>query len=274
MLHAHPLGLAESPTSLGGVKRTVKACASCRHDKTRCDETRPCGHCHRKGLTAEQCVFGCEACRQARACCEGGVPCTRCMSMHLNCVDGATMPLTALHWQGKSGGRAQLACKNCRRDNKKCEDQRPCRRCVMRSDECVHVVRRPKLVKVRCQSCRGANRRCEEARPCYHCSTRGEVCIDPPRKGRGQGMRVKVACVKCREHKVRCDGQRPCASCNRKGFICQDRSGPLKHHLWPIPGAVTRSQSSLNAISTPSTPEPGFGLRKANDTQIKDTQLY
>lgn len=60
-----------------------------------------------------------------------------------------------------------------------------------------------------------------------------------------------------------------------------------------MPGAVSRSQSSLNPISTPSMPEPGFGLRKgqiyttssgrsgfahftfnlASDTQIKDTQL-
>jgi Fungal Zn(2)-Cys(6) binuclear cluster domain len=86
--------------------------------------SRPCGHCRRKGRTAEQCVDGCEACRQARARCEGGAPCTRCMSMHLNCVDGTTPPLTAaFHLQGEagggSGGRAQLACKSCYRGNKK-----------------------------------------------------------------------------------------------------------------------------------------------------------
>jgi hypothetical protein len=83
--------------------------------------TRPCGHCQKKGLSVEQCVYGCEACRQARACCEGGLPCVRCMSMHLNCVDGTTSPLAALHVPGNFGGRVQLACKNCRRDNKKVE---------------------------------------------------------------------------------------------------------------------------------------------------------
>lgn len=178
-------------------------------------EFRPCAGCHKKGLTAEQCVYGCEACRRAQARCEGGAPCLRCVSMHLNCVHGATLPLTTLQPRGKSGKRAKLACKNCRRDNKKvsgqradanegralsltdalrsqCEDQRPCRRCVLRRDECIHVARRPKLVKVRCQPCRETNRRCEDARPCQSCSTHGEMCINPPKKGRVNGTRVKV----------------------------------------------------------------------------------
>ncbi|KAF8479795.1 hypothetical protein DFH94DRAFT_631579, partial [Russula ochroleuca] len=224
----------------------------CRHDKTRCDDTRPCGHCRKKGRTAEQCVDGCEACRQARARCEGGPPCTRCMSMHLNCVDGTTPPLAAtLHLReaggGGGGGRAQLACKSCYRGNKKCEDQRPCRRCVLHGDECIPVVRRLHRVKVRCRSCREAHRRCEDARPCYYCSAGGEACVDLPRKGRGHGLRVKAACVKCREHKVRCDGQRPCASCDRKGFVCQDTTGPSSTGK---PGAVSPSRSSLDVNST------------------------
>jgi len=136
-----------------------------------------------------------------------------------------------------------LACKSCRLDNKKCEDQRPCKRCVQRGEECIHVARRPKLVKVRCQSCREAKKRCENTRPCYHCSTHGEVCVDPPRKGKGHGMRVKEACVNCRQHKVRCDGQRPCVFCSRKGLVCQERTGPSKQREWS--GAISSSRSSL-----------------------------
>ncbi|KAI9454439.1 hypothetical protein F5148DRAFT_427603 [Russula earlei] len=192
--------------------------------------SRPCGHCRTKGLSEEQCVYGCEPCRQARACCEGGVPCTRCVSIHLNCADSTSLPVTTYHLQGPSGRRARSACKKCRQDNKKCEDQRPCERCVLRGDECIHVTRQPKLVKIRCQSCRAAKRRCEDARPCCHCSTRGEACVDPPRKGKGHGMRVKAACVNCRQQKVRCNGQRPCMSCDRKGIVCQDSTGPSKHY--------------------------------------------
>ena len=80
---------------------------------------RPCGHCRKKGRTAEECVDGCEACRQARARCEGGAPCTRCMSMHLNCVEGTTLPLAALHPRGEAGGQPQSACRSCHRGNKK-----------------------------------------------------------------------------------------------------------------------------------------------------------
>lgn len=77
--------------------------------------------------------------------------------------------------------RAKLACEGCRRcvvpddvarcctahmillgaksasvfrDNKKCEDRRPCARCVQRREECVHVERGPKEVKIRCSKCR------------------------------------------------------------------------------------------------------------------------
>ena len=45
------------------------------------------------------------------------------------------------------------------RDNKKCDDQRPCARCKTRSEECIHVARRPKVVKLRCQACREENRK-------------------------------------------------------------------------------------------------------------------
>jgi len=257
MLRVSPLGCTESSTSLDCAKRAMRACASCRHDKIRCDETRPCVGCHRKGLTAEQCVYGCEACRRAQARCEGGAPCLRCVSMHLNCVHGATFPLTTLQLRGKFGKRAKLACKNCRRDNKKCEDQRPCKRCVLRGDECIHVARGPKLVKVRCQPCREANRRCEDARPCQSCTTHGELCINPPKKGRVNGTRVKVACVKCRQDKVRCDGQRPCASCGRKGIVCQDTSSKRPHHH-ARSGAVESPRFSPDGTQTHCSLEPGL----------------
>lgn len=120
--------------------------------------------------------------------------------------------------------RAKLACTNCRRDNKKCDDQRPCARCVARSEECIHVGRGPKLVKLRCENCRQDNKRCEDARPCKFCVDGQKQCITQPRRGRGHGTRVKAACVSCRRDKIRCDGVRPCASCVRKGYECIERA--------------------------------------------------
>jgi hypothetical protein len=112
----------------------------------------------------------------------------------------------------RSTERAKLACQSCRRDNKKviwkyytfskyicrlsaqCEDSRPCSRCVSRGEECIHVGRGPKQVKLRCEACRKGNKRCEDARPCSFCVQQNIECINLARKGRGHGTRVKAVC--------------------------------------------------------------------------------
>lgn len=213
-------------------RRAVKACASCRRDKIRCDGQKPCGGCVKKGYTIEQCVAGCENCRKARARCEGGKPCLRCREEQVECTEGHHHPVLraepppALLLRGphrSKPDRAKLACQNCRRDNKKCDDQRPCSRCIARGEECVHVGKGPKLVKLRCEGCRQDNKKCEDARPCRQCVECGKECINVQRKGRGHGTRVKAACVYCRRDKVRCEGMRPCVHCARKGYQCIDR---------------------------------------------------
>ncbi|KDQ61521.1 hypothetical protein JAAARDRAFT_512642 [Jaapia argillacea MUCL 33604] len=138
--------------------------------------------------------------------------------------DPGTMSSSGRNARTKTTDRAKLACMACRRDNKKCEDQRPCSRCVTRAEECVHVGRGPKLVKLRCAGCRRDNKRCEDARPCQHCIDKGEECVDTPRRGRGHGTRVKAACTNCRRDKIRCDGGRPCSACSRKALSCMDRA--------------------------------------------------
>ncbi|KAG2051029.1 hypothetical protein BDR06DRAFT_610249 [Suillus hirtellus] len=198
-------------------RRAVKACASCRRDKIRCDGQKPCGGCVKKGYTIEQCVAGCENCRKARARCEGGKPCLRCREDQVECTEGhhhpvlraEPPPVLVLRGPHRSKpDRAKLACQNCRRDNKKCDDQRPCTRCIARGEECVHVGKGPKLVKLRCEGCRQENKKCEDARPCRQCVECGKECISVQRKGRGHGTRVKAACVYCRRDKVRCEGVR------------------------------------------------------------------
>jgi len=151
--------------------------------------------------------------------------------MQLDCRDETTTPNlrpstppVAPRSVRGSADRAKLACSSCRRDNKKCDDQRPCSRCISRSEECVHVGRGPKLVKLRCEGCREDNKRCEDSRPCKHCVESRRPCIPVPRKGRGHGTRVKAACMNCRRDKIRCDGVRPCASCVRKHYECVDRA--------------------------------------------------
>ncbi|KAI0033915.1 hypothetical protein K488DRAFT_46620 [Vararia minispora EC-137] len=201
----------------GGAEKTL------RHDKIRCDDTRPCVGCRRRGLGADACIDGCEPCRRARLRCDGGAPCARCMARGYACVGeppagvgvsvearkfpGALRPIAPVATEHPPR-KAKLPCKACRKDNQKCEDHRPCGRCVLRGTACERVGRGPKMISVRCESCRATNKRCEDARPCQFCIARGCACIDPPRKGRGQGTRVKAACINCRNEKIRCDGSR------------------------------------------------------------------
>ncbi|KAH7926046.1 hypothetical protein BV22DRAFT_1009933, partial [Leucogyrophana mollusca] len=203
-----------------------------RRDKIRCDGAKPCGGCLKKGYTVDQCIDGCEHCRRARVRCEGGKPCLRCQEMQLECTEEQMAPIMrsdssppVIPRSNRSKtDRAKLACQNCRRDNKKCDDQRPCSRCVARGEDCVHVGRGPKLVKLRCEACRTENRRCEDARPCKQCLDQGKECVSVQRKGRGHGTRVKAVSdfIHPRD-KVRCEGVRPCVTCVRKGYQCFDR---------------------------------------------------
>ncbi|KAH7890864.1 hypothetical protein F5I97DRAFT_1839388 [Phlebopus sp. FC_14] len=257
-------------------RRAVKACASCRRDKIRCDGAKPCGGCVKKGYTFDQCIEGCENCRKARVRCEGGKPCIRCRDMHLDCAEeqnipavrsDAIPPILVLRSNRHKNERAKLACQNCRRDNKKCDDQRPCSRCATRGEDCVHVGRGPKLVKLRCESCRRENRKCEDARPCRQCAEQGQECINVQRKGRGHGTRVKAACTNCRRDKVRCEGVRPCVTCVRKGYQCIDRvcaacvrqgvDGECPHRAGPEQDALDGDEiSCLNPTYVTPHPSP------------------
>ncbi|KAF8202299.1 hypothetical protein BJ912DRAFT_944416 [Pholiota molesta] len=255
-MSSHPAHPISAGTLTGAVpswpRRASKACASCRRDKIRCDGSRPCSGCKKKGYAADQCTDGCEACRHARVRCEEGKPCRRCVEMGFECsVDSPAVPYTqstaptsgsSLPFKGKPNQPQHLEKQQCPAEANApnlhaptCDDQRPCSRCIARSEECVHLPRGPKLIKLRCEGCRMDNKRCEETRPCGYCSDAGKICVTAARKGRGHGTRVKtvfgcwslrnVLCstLPFRRDKIRCNGDRPCASCVKKGCECVER---------------------------------------------------
>ncbi|KAJ7696560.1 hypothetical protein B0H17DRAFT_1053679 [Mycena rosella] len=214
-------------------RRTVKACSNCRRDKVRCDGEKPCSGCSKKNI---QCLDGCEPCRRARARCEKvGDSCTRCQAEKIECVAEETFtsvppPFVPQNTPpspaalAAASERVKAACKNCKNDNKKCDNQRPCERCVARHEPCVPLERAPKQSRLRCEGCRKQNVRCDDARPCQNCITSGTECVNLARQGRGCGTRVKAACIRCRRTKIRCDGARPCGSCSRRGSECVEQA--------------------------------------------------
>ncbi|KAJ7180767.1 hypothetical protein C8R46DRAFT_1070530 [Mycena filopes] len=244
-------------------RRTAKACSNCRRDKVRCDGARPCSGCSRKSL---QCLDGCDPCRRARARCEksGDGACNRCQERDLECteeeqhmVHPAPVYLTA----PTATDRVRTACQNCRNDNKKCDNERPCSRCVSRSEDCVPLQRGPKQARTRCEGCRKRNVRCEDARPCQNCVTAGTECINLARQGRGCGTRVKAACISCRRNKVRCDGGRPCGACKQRGRgeDCKEQACKRcgQDECSHRPRANADGETPTGNESTPSTSNAG-----------------
>ncbi|KAH8110779.1 hypothetical protein DFH11DRAFT_1860021 [Phellopilus nigrolimitatus] len=266
-------------------KRVNKACSSCRRDKIKCDGARPCAAACVKKHLADRCIEGCVPCRRMRARCDGSKPCERCSEMNLDCVDESTTPTSKPEplkkpLQGipraKPTERAKLACVACRRDNKRCDDNRPCTRCQSRQEECIHVGRGPKIIKQRCKTCRKTNKKacyfpfflhyiCEGQRPCKHCIEVGEECNDVPRKGGGQGSRVKAACMNCRRDKIQCGIERPCPKCVSRGLECFDRTCSCAEkgsgHC-----AACRTQKSENTSQTSEK-----GQRSGGRTDLPET---
>jgi hypothetical protein len=77
-----------------------------------------------------------------------------------------------------------------------CDDQRPCARCVARSEMCVPLpARARKNTTTRCEGCRKGNFRCDDVRPCPNCVSAGIECVNPARKGPGCGTRVRAVRV-------------------------------------------------------------------------------
>ncbi|KAJ7654480.1 hypothetical protein DFH06DRAFT_1329755 [Mycena polygramma] len=107
-----------------------------------------------------------------------GDSCIRCDRKELNCTEESSSVHTApppIDPDPVSPERARAACQNCRNDSKKCDNQRPCTRCVARSETCVPFPRGTKQTKTRCEGCRKRNIRCEDARPWTR--------MRPPREG-------------------------------------------------------------------------------------------
>ncbi|KLO09568.1 hypothetical protein SCHPADRAFT_561204 [Schizopora paradoxa] len=250
-------------------------------DKIRCDGARPCSGCLKKGIYV-LCIDGCAQCRRSREICDGRKPCQNCDERHLDCEEEDSSPVSrqeviplAMPSQAKAGERAKLACLACRRDNKKCGDQRPCSRCISRSEECIHINRGPKIVKSRCHACREQNRKCEDVRPCRHCAELGEQCYDLPRKGRGHGTRVKTACIACRRNKTQCESSRPCNNCKKRGLDCIDKGCTCIEQVSGTKCLFCRSTTKIqeNGAFPPSFPLPVDNNAQSFSNSVQSTNL-
>lgn len=82
-----------------------------------------------------------------------------------------------------------------------------------------------------CSNCSRLKKRCDEQRPCSRCVKQGVVCKvrKAGRALRPKGLRyTSKACVECKRSKTRCGRERPCRRCERMGILCHDANS-IRH---------------------------------------------
>lgn len=74
-----------------------------------------------------------------------------------------------------------------------------------------------------CARCSSDKKRCDKNRPCKRCVSFGHKCTDKARSvgTRPRGLKyTRNPCAECTVSKVKCDGKRPCGRCVRRDIAC------------------------------------------------------
>ncbi|KAF9047072.1 hypothetical protein BDZ89DRAFT_1058133 [Hymenopellis radicata] len=148
-----------------------------------------------------------------------------------------------------------MACLGCRSDNKKCDTQRPCTRCVIKGKACEPGEKGIKSSKLRCDACRKGNKKCGDDRPCALCIKNGQPCKQNEKRKGGHGTRIKQACSNCRRGKIKCDQDFPCGPCDRNNYECSN--GELPHPLVSNEPSLAVAPNALLGAEFPIMPQAG-----------------
>ena len=159
-----------------------------------------------------------------------------------------------LSMEAPSPSRLFAACEECRRSKTRCNDERPCSRCIRvgRADACSNESRssafgpwsfdlklKRRAVKA-CKNCQVKKIKCGDSRPCAQCYGIGVPCHDDNEWSSGstepflvQRKREQVlqACESCRKSRLKCDEQRPCTRCERRQELCVDGQRKRRTHM-------------------------------------------
>jgi len=184
---------SEAPAKRHQVSR---ACEPCRRKKLKCEDTRPCSRCVRKGTACTGPTLSYEVMVEDRQ---------RSSEMLPRGGDGFTieeskfLPFNELQLNRRRAQVAQ-ACGPCKRSKVKCDDVRPCSRCVKEG---------PAMMRA-----------CSEGFGITD-SLQAQALA-----GRPVSRRVPSSCERCRRSKLKCDMERPCRNCVSHGdsMKCIDSS--------------------------------------------------
>eukprot|EP00960_Hanusia_phi_P072314 767758-Hanusia_phi.AAC.1 len=121
-----------------------------------------------------------------------------------------------------------------------------------------------------CGNCRRLKTKCDNTRPCSRCLARGiaSTCADWAKDKPESRKQVSKACEPCRRLKERCDDERPCKRCCKRGrsHLCVDQvheesssphlTPPREHSpvMSPLPGSppeVKQTPSPIDQVDRP-----------------------
>ncbi|EKX50345.1 hypothetical protein GUITHDRAFT_161937 [Guillardia theta CCMP2712] len=120
-----------------------------------------------------------------------------------------------------------------------------------------------------CGNCRRLKTKCDNTRPCSRCLARGiaSTCTDWAKDKPESRKQVSKACEPCRRLKERCDDERPCKRCCKRGrtHLCVDSShedtsqpkdSPVNQQspMSPVPSPPTEINKSVSPIEQVDRP--------------------
>mmetsp|Transcript_26300 Transcript_26300/g.86418 ORF Transcript_26300/g.86418 Transcript_26300/m.86418 type:complete len:406 (+) Transcript_26300:95-1312(+) len=188
---------AGGPSEVAPAKRhqVSRACEPCRRKKLKCEDTRPCSRCVRKGTMCSGPMLSADVIEDDNQKVKGGHVKGEAFAIGEN----KFLPFNESHLNRRRVQVAQ-ACVPCKRSKVKCDDVRPCSRCVKEG---------PVMIRACSQglgSLEGFQAHVVSARPV--------------------GRRVPSSCERCRRSKLKCDMERPCRNCVSHGdsIKCIDSS--------------------------------------------------
>lgn len=223
-------------------KRALKACSNCRKDKTKCDGSRPCSNCIRKGFKPVECVDGCINCRKMRLRCLGGRPCLNCsetgteclgeregerrtgppLNRNVNILDFSNTVITAARSgnnEDRQKKRPTLAI-NFNSSSSTLETVSPLYGTPTTPDQGLTMIQNPDGSVVQVPLYINPQSNSDAGPSDLSAYSQLKQLPTPSRSRTGALDRAKTACNACRHDNKKCSNNRPCDRCVQRGEKC------------------------------------------------------
>ena len=175
----------------------------------------------------------CQSCYKRKCYCDQRQPkCGACFKKQMRCIPLTEESIREIEQQAAEKALHQKnekdkKCDYCHKNNKRCEETRPCSSCNKKGLTCrthnewaiwkqAEDERRSKAVTgvKKCSPCNGKRILCDGETPCGTCKRQGTRCY-PQRKPE---IPKWEKCIQCKASGYACEGAMPCNKCQERGM--------------------------------------------------------